>query len=425
MRVLIVGSGGREHSLAWKISQSPLVEKIYCAPGNDGIAQHAECVDIAATDVEKLLRLAKRNDIDLTVPGTEDCLSAGLTDLFEEAGLKVSGPSKAAAELESSKVFAKRLMRKHGIPTAEFRVFNEAATAKEYARELGPPLVVKADGLAKGKGVIVCKTLEQVLESIDRIVVAKEFGEAGKRVIVEEHLEGEEVSILALTDGRTILPLPTCQDHKPVYDGDEGPNTGGMGAYSPAPIVTDELESRIEREILVPTIHAMRAERRPFKGVLYAGLMITERGPKVLEFNVRFGDPEAQPLLMRMKGDLVPALVAVAERKLHDSTLKWDDKAAVCVVMASGGYPGSYRKGFEISGLDEALKMEDVMVFHSGTKLQNGRFVTNGGRVLGVTALGTDIEDAIRHAYEAVGLIHFEGAHFRKDIGAKALARLP
>jgi len=424
MKILIVGSGGREHALAWKIAQSSLADRIYCAPGNAGIAQIAECVDIEATDVDKLLRFAKAEGIGLTIPGTEECLSAGLTDRFEKAGLKVSGPTKAAAELESSKVFAKRLMRKHGIPTAEFRIFVEHRRAREYATELGPPMVVKADGLAKGKGVIVCESTDEALEAIDRIMVKREFGDAGKTVIVEECLVGEEVSILALTDGRAIVPLPTSQDHKAIYDGDKGPNTGGMGAYSPAPVVTDELAARIEREILIPTVHAMRVERKPFKGVLYAGLMITKRGPQVLEYNVRFGDPEAQPLLMRMNGDLVPTLLGVAEGKLESSSVDWDKRAAVCVVMASGGYPGSYEKGKEITGLEKASEMDAVMVFHAGTAADNGKFVTNGGRVLGVTALGADVKSAIARAYEAVGTIHFEGAHYRKDIGAKALDKL-
>lgn len=424
MKVLIVGSGGREHALAWKIRQSPLVDEVYCAPGNAGIAQLAECVDIAATDVEKLLRFAKAERIGLTVPGSEESLSAGLTDLFENAGLKVCGPTKAAAELESSKVFAKKLMRKHGIPTAEFRIFVEPEGAREYAKGIGAPLVVKADGLAKGKGVMVCATADEAMEAIDRVMVRKEFGDAGKRLIIEECLAGEEVSILALTDGRALVPLPTSQDHKAAYDGDKGPNTGGMGAYSPAPVVTEELAARIEEEILIPTIHAMRVERRPFKGVLYAGLMITKRGPQVLEYNVRFGDPEAQPLFMRIKGDLVPILLGVAEGKLESSTVEWDERAAVCVVMASGGYPGSYEKGIEIAGLEKASEMEGVMVFHAGTASRDGAFITNGGRVLGVTALGADIESAIHRAYEAVGVIHFDGAHFRKDIGAKALERL-
>ena len=401
-----------------------MVDKVYCAPGNAGIAQLAECVDIAATDVEKLLRFAKAEGIGLTVPGSEECLSAGLTDLFEDAGLNVCGPTKSAAELESSKVFAKKLMRKHGIPTAEFRIFVEPEAAREYAKGIGAQLVVKADGLAKGKGVMVCATMDEAMEAIDRVMVRKEFGDAGKRLIIEECLAGEEVSILALTDGRALVPLPTSQDHKAVYDGDKGPNTGGMGAYSPAPVVTEELAARIEEEILIPTIHAMRVERKPLKGVLYAGLMITKRGPQVLEYNVRFGDPEAQPLFMRMKGDLVPILMGVAERKLEGPTMEWDGRAAVCVVMASGGYPGTYKKGIEIAGLEQASQMEGVMVFHAGTASRDGGFVTNGGRVLGVTALGTDIESAIRRAYEAVGVIHFDGAHFRKDIGARALERL-
>jgi len=424
MKILVVGSGGREHALVWKLAQSPMVEKIYCAPGNPGIAEHAECLDIKADDIRALREFARDNKIDLTVVGPEDPLAAGITDEFESAGLKIFGPSRRAAELEASKVFCKSLLRKHGIPTAEFRRFDDAGDAAAYVKSQPAPLVVKADGLARGKGVLVCHTTEEALDAVKMIMVEKEFGDAGSEVVVEEFLTGEEASILAFTDGSTIAPLDSSQDHKPIFDGDKGPNTGGMGAYSPAPVITPEMFRRIEREILVPIVHAMNKDNRPYKGILYAGLMITKVGPKVLEFNVRFGDPETQPILVRMKNDLAPVLLAVAEGKLEEASLEWDPRPAVCVVMASGGYPGSYEKGKEITGLDECKAMEDVVVFHAGTAVQDGKLVTNGGRVLGITALGDGIEAARARAYEAVAKIKFEGAQYRTDIGAKAVGRM-
>ena len=424
MKVLVVGGGGREHTLAWKIAQSPRVEKVYCAPGNAGTAQIAENVDIPADEVMALAKFATREKIDLTVVGPEAPLVAGIVDRFEAHGLPIFGPTQRAAELEGSKVFAKHIMRKHAIPTAHYDVFETVDAAEDHIRHADFPLVIKADGLAAGKGVTVCRSRPEAFEAINRVMKEKVFGEAGNRVVIEECLVGEEASILALTDGRTIVPLPTSQDHKPVFDGDRGPNTGGMGAYSPAPVITPEQYSRIEREILIPIVHAMNAEDRRYRGVIYAGLMLTDDGPKVLEFNVRFGDPETQPILFRLDTDIVPVLRAIAVGNLQDANLEWDPRPAVCVVMASGGYPGPYEKGKPISGLDEVAKMDDVMVFHAGTALVDGQVVTAGGRVLGVTAKGDDIPAAIERAYEAVRRISFEGAHYRTDIGAKALKHL-
>jgi phosphoribosylamine--glycine ligase len=440
MKILVVGGGGREHALVWKIAQSPLVKKIYCAPGNPGISELAECVNIPAEEIKGLCEFAKKQKIDLTVVGPEDPLVLGIVDVFTKAGLRIFGPTARAAEIEGSKVFAKTLMRKYGIPAAEFRTFEVSSEQEEeekevkkekakqppqdvidYIKSLEPPVVVKADGLAKGKGAIVCPSLHEAIDAVDRIMVKKEFGESGNRIVVEEFLTGEEVSVLALTDGKTIMPLEPAQDHKPIYDGDKGPNTGGMGAYSPVPIVTPELAKRIDREILVPTVHAMNRQNRPYRGVLYAGLMLTPSGPKVLEYNARFGDPETQPILVRMKSDLVPLLLGVTEEKLEEMNIEWDPRPAVCVVMASAGYPGKYEKGKEITGTDTLKGVRDVFVFHAGTALKDGKVVTNGGRVLGVTALGEDIGWARVAAYEAVKKIKFQGVQFRTDIGAKAL----
>jgi len=423
MKVLIVGGGGREHALAWKIAQSPKVTKLYAAPGNAGIAAVAECVDIPPDEVQALLKFALRESIDLTVVGPEAPLVAGIVDRFEAHGLPIFGPSQRAAELEGSKVFAKHILRKHGIPTAHYDVFDTVDAAEEHIRKAPLPLVVKADGLAAGKGVTVCHRREEALEAIARIMKERVFGDAGNRVVIEQCLFGEEASILALTDGRTIVPLPTSQDHKRVNDNDEGPNTGGMGAYSPAPVVTEEQAARIEREILIPIVHAMNAEERRYKGVIYAGIMMTDDGPRVLEFNVRFGDPETQPILFRLRGDLVPVINSIAHGNLAEAALDWDPRPAVCVVIASGGYPGHYEKGKVIKGLDKAAAMPDVAVFHAGTALKNGKVVTAGGRVVGVTARGDDIQAAIARAYEAVKLIQFPGMHYRTDIGARALRR--
>ena len=423
MKVLVVGGGGREHALAWKIAQSERVERVYCAPGNAGIAEQAECVDISAEDLDGLLKFAKDEAIGLTVVGPEAPLVAGIVDAFAEEGLKVFGPSGKAAELEGSKVFAKKLMKRNGIPTADFKVFDNREAAAARVELAAMPIVVKADGLAAGKGVIVCKTKEEALDAVDLIMCERKFGSAGDQVIIEECLIGEEASILVFTDGKTLAVMPTSQDHKPIYDGDQGPNTGGMGAYSPAPVITDKLSRQIERDILIPTVDAMKKERRPYRGVLYAGLMITSDGPKVLEYNVRFGDPETQPILMRLKSDLVPVLEAVADRRLDQAELEWRDEPAVCVVMASGGYPGSYEKGKPVSGLDHANAMPDVHVFHAGTAKAGPDVVTSGGRVLGVTAFGSDVQQAINKAYAATAVISFEGAQYRRDIGAKALGR--
>jgi len=425
MNVLIIGSGGREHALAWKIGQSPRVDRVFVAPGNAGTAADAENVDIAADDFPTLIKFAKENQVALTVVGPEAPLAAGVVDAFEAEQLRVFGPSKAAAELEASKVVCKDLLRVADVPTAEYWTFGAADPAIKFLREREDvPVVVKADGLAAGKGVIVCDGRDQAVDAVNRIACDKEFGRAGDRFVIEERLHGEEASVLAITDGRTLLTLQPAQDHKPAGDGDKGPNTGGMGAYCPAPLVDDEMLHWIERHVLVPTVHAMKRSRRPFRGVLYAGLMITNQGPKVLEYNVRFGDPEAQPLLMRLKTDLVDVLEAAVDRRLAElDPLEWDPRPSVCVVMASEGYPGSYTKGHPIRGLEEAAKVPDVKVFHAGTAMADGRTVTAGGRVLGVTALGDSIAKAKLQAYTAVKCIRWDGAWCRKDISDKALSQ--
>lgn len=423
MRVLVVGSGGREHALVWKLAQSKKVDKLFCAPGNPGTAKLAENVPVQPDNLVGLLHLARHEKIDFTIVGPEDPLSRGIVDRFTQRGHPIFGPTQRAARLESSKVFSRKLCKHHAIPGAEFGTFTDPEAARKYVREHGTPIVVKADGLAKGKGVYVCRSTQEANTAIEDILVKKLFGDAGNEVVVEECLKGEEASVLAFTDGRNIYAMESAQDHKPAYDGDKGPNTGGMGAYSPAPVVTREVQARIEREVLVPTVHAMNAEECPYRGVLYAGLMITRNGPKVLEFNVRFGDPETQPILVRLKSDLLDVLVAVTKGDLDKVTLEWEARPAVCVVMASGGYPGSYEKGKEITGLDEVARMKDVVVFHAGTAEKDGHVTTNGGRVLGVTALGKSVGDAKQRAYEAVKLIHFEGAHYRTDIADKAVTR--
>nr|WP_147872685.1 phosphoribosylamine--glycine ligase [Stieleria maiorica] len=428
MKVLVVGNGGREHALAWKLGQSPKVTEVFVAPGNAGTAIEATNVDIAATDVDDLVQFAKQHAIDLTVVGPEAPLVLGLVDALEEAGLRVFGPTAAAAELEGSKVFCKNLLHTADIPTADYRTFRNADDASRYIKDKYSeptdqvPVVVKADGLAAGKGVIVCETRSDALQAIDRIAGQKEFGEAGNELIIEEKLIGQEASVLAITDGETIISLPAAQDHKPAYDGDTGPNTGGMGAYCPTPIVDEAMFAKIESDVLVPVVHAMKRARKPFKGVLYAGLMLTAAGPKVLEFNVRFGDPECQPLLMRLKSDLFDVLVAAADGKLSEiEPLEWDDRPSLCVVMASEGYPGSYEKGRVITGLEDAAEVEDVKVFHAGTTTVDGNVVNAGGRVLGVTAIGNTISAAKLKAYTAVQKIRWPGAWCRKDISDKAL----
>lgn len=422
MKVLLVGSGGREHAIAWKLSQSKKLQKLYIAPGNPGTKQYGENVSIADNDILGLVEFAKSKKIDLAVIGPEDPLSAGIVDAMEKAGIMAFGPSKAAAQLEADKAFAKQVMRANSIPTAEGRTFDNFEDAKAYIATRDEPVVVKAAGLAKGKGVFVCDDPAQAILAAERIMVGNMFGDAGKTVVVEDKLLGQEASILAFVDGRSIYVMESAQDHKPIGDGDTGDNTGGMGAYSPAPVVTDKLMNQIVREVLVPTVDGMNRNETPYKGVLYAGMMLTQGGPRVLEFNARFGDPETQPILMRLKSDLLTVLVAVCKGTLGDITLQWDARPAICVVMSSGGYPGDYEKGKVISGLEEAAKLKDVMVFHAGTAEKDGRVVTAGGRVLGVTAMGNTIADAKAKAYEAVKLISFEGAYYRKDIADKAIA---
>ncbi len=423
MRVLVVGSGGREHALIWKLKQSPRIKQLFAAPGNAGIAELAECADLGASEVRRLADFAAKRGIDLTVVGPELPLTLGIVDEFESRGLRIFGTNQRAAILEGSKVFAKRLMKKYKIPTGFFQTFYRVEDAKRYIQDVGAPIVVKADGLASGKGAIVCQTVKEALDAIKIIMEDRVFGDAGEKVVVEEFLSGEEASFLAFTDGETVLPMASSQDHKAVFDDDKGPNTGGMGAYSPAPVVTDEVHRKIMEQVMIPTVKAMAAEGRPYRGVLYAGLMIKGGEPKTLEFNARFGDPEAQPLLMRMESDLLPVLEAVVDRRLHEADIHWRPEPAVCVVMAAGGYPGAHAKGKAISGLRAAARLKDVVVFHAGTALSGGKVVTSGGRVLGVTALGKDVPDAIARAYRAVEKIRWEGAHYRTDIGRKGLGR--
>ena len=423
MRVLVIGSGGRENALVWKISQSKLVDKVFCAPGNGGIAELAECVNIKADDINGLLKFALDKKIDLTVVGPEIPLVVGIVGKFQEKKLKIFGPSKFASQLEGSKVFAKEFMVRNNIPTAKFRSFIDSLNARDYVDEVGPPLVIKADGLAAGKGVIICQTEAEAEAAIDLIMEKKVFKEAGIQVVIEECLEGEEASILAISDGEDFVVLESSQDHKRIFDNDQGPNTGGMGAYSPAPIVSEDLKKEIAQKILRPVIDGMKKEGHKFCGVLYAGLMITKEGPKVLEFNVRFGDPETQAILPRLKSDLVEIIFAALDGKLADFKLEWDSRPCVCVVMAAGGYPGAYQKNKPISGLEKAKELKDIVVFHAGTKLEKGEILTSGGRVLGVTGLGQNIKEAIANTYKAVEKIYFEEAHCRKDIGAKAIGR--
>jgi phosphoribosylamine---glycine ligase len=420
MKILVVGSGGREHTLVWKIAQSPDVKKIYCAPGNAGISELADCVSIDATDIRGLLKFADDKHIDLTVVGPEVPLSLGIVDQFKNKGLKIFGPSQKAAEIESSKIFSKYLMEKYKIPTAKYENFDVYDKAEEYVKSISAPLVVKADGLAAGKGAIVCFTKEEALDSLNKLMVQRIFGEAGAKVVIEEYLQGEEVSILAFTDGTNIQPLIPAQDHKPILDGDKGPNTGGMGAYAPAVFVDDNMFQQIQKQILEPTIKGMALEDRPYRGVLYAGLIMTKQGPKVIEYNCRFGDPETQVILPLIKGDIVPFLTGCAEGDIKNLKIGLSAQFAVCVVLASGGYPNEYEKGKKILGLGNDFGNE-VFNFHAGTKTLNDNCLTNGGRVLGVTALGNNIKQAINRAYSTVGKIAFDGAYYRKDIGYKAL----
>jgi len=423
MKVLVIGGGGREHALVWKIAQSPMVEQVFCAPGNPGTALLAQNVEIAVDDLEGLLAFAKSENVELTVVGPELPLSMGLVDLFEEHGLKVFGARKNAAIIEASKAFSKDLMQKYQVPTAAYGVFTEVEPAISFIDNTGIPIVIKADGLAAGKGVIIAQSREEAVAAVTDMLSGNAFGAAGSRVVVEEFLRGEEASFLAFTDGERIIPLASAQDHKAVFDGDLGPNTGGMGAYSPAPVVTPAIHEKAMAEVMRRTVDGMAAEGRPYRGVLYAGLMIDGDNVKTLEFNARFGDPECQPLLMRMKSDIVPILMAVALGDLSGIEIEWHDKAAVCVVLAAQGYPGDYPKGDKIAGLDEAAKIEELVVFHAGTRAAEEGVVTNGGRVLGVTALGDTVQEAIARAYQGVALVSWPGMQFRRDIGAKAMNR--
>ncbi len=422
--VLLVGGGGREHALAWKLAQSPGLGRLIAAPGNPGIAAHARCVPVKDTALDELVALARQERPDLVVVGPEAPLAMGLADRLRAAGFPVFGGSAAAARLESSKAFAKDLMARHRIPTARFETFRDAAAARAFCRKLGAPLVVKADGLAAGKGVLICRSLEEADAAVARCLEARAFGDSGLTVVVEEFLEGEEASFFALSDGTAVLPLAAAQDHKTVWDGDRGPNTGGMGAYSPAPVMDPAMEARVMAEIVRPTIAAMAAEGTPYTGVLYVGLMITREGPKVIEFNCRFGDPECQVLMPRLEEDVLALLLAAATGKGLPPSLAWSRRTSVCVVMASAGYPGSHETGKAITGLEEAAAQPGVTIFHAGTARAGGALVTAGGRVLGVQALGDDVAAAIRNAYAAVERIRFDGAHYRRDIGHHALRRL-
>lgn len=421
MKVLVIGSGGREHALVWKLSQSPRVNKIFCAPGSAAIGELAELVEIAPDQVQRLADFAAREKIDLTVVGPELPLTLGIADVFAAHGLKLFGPNRAAAQLEGSKVFAKELLQENRIPTASFGAFTDASLAKQYLARQLPPFVVKADGLAAGKGVLICANRDDAEAAIDEILVQKSFGQAGEKIVIEEFLEGEEASFMALTDGEHILPLATSQDHKRVFDNDQGPNTGGMGAYSPAPVVTPPIQNRVLNEILIPLLGGLTKRKICYRGLIYVGLMITRKGPKVLEFNVRFGDPECQPIMMRLKSDLVPLLEATIDGRLDEFQPQWYDDAAVCVVLCARGYPGSYGKGSEIHGLEKLKHWKKGFVFHAGTTKSIDRWLTSGGRVLGVTARGTNIAEAVREAYHGVREISWDGMHYRTDIGHRAL----
>lgn len=417
MKILVVGGGGREHTILWKLAQSPRKPKLYCAPGNGGISKIAQCVNIGATEIEKMVEFAKKEAMDLVVVAPDDPLALGMVDALEAAGIRAFGPNRAAAVIEASKAFSKELMKKYGIPTADYATFSDAEEALRYVQTAEIPLVVKASGLALGKGVLICKTRQQAEDAVRQIMVDKAFGAAGETVVIEEFLEGPEISVLTFTDSHTILPMASAQDHKRARDNDEGLNTGGMGTFSPSKQYTPKVQEQVEREIIFPTLDALNAEGRPFKGVIFFGLMLTQKGPKLLEYNARFGDPEAQSVLFRMKNDLLEIFEAVIDERLQEIQLEFEDGAAVCVVMASGGYPEHYEKGKEITGLEDVSP--EVMVFHAGTKLENGKFYTSGGRVLGVVAKGEDIQAARKIAYENVEKIHFEGAQYRKDIGIK------
>lgn len=419
MKVLLVGSGGREHAIVWKLKQSPRIEKIYCAPGNAGIAQDAQCVNIGAMEIEKLVEFAKTEGIDFTIIGMDDPLVAGVVDAFQAEGLRVFGPRKNAAIIEGSKSFSKDLMKKYNIPTAKYEVFDNYDAAKAYVLQQDMPIVIKADGLALGKGVLICATVEEAIAGLGEIMLDKKFGASGNTVVIEEFLVGPEVSVLSFCDGKTVVPMVSAQDHKRALDGDKGLNTGGMGTFSPSKMYTPELAESCMKEIFQPSLDAMAKEGREFVGILYFGLMFTKDGMKVIEYNARFGDPETQVILPRLKTDLIEIMEACVDGKLDQINIEWYDNAAVCVVEASGGYPESYEKGYTITGLEEIKNREDIVVFHAGTKMQDGKFVTNGGRVLGITGIGKNLDEAIKIAYQGVEIVDFDKKHFRHDIGVK------
>jgi phosphoribosylamine--glycine ligase len=424
MKIFVIGNGGREHALIWKISQSPRVAKIYCAPGSAAIGELAECVAINPEQIDQLAAFAEKAKIDLTVVGPELPLTLGIADLFESRHLRIFGPNKAAAQLEGSKAFAKEMLHANNIPTAAFGTFTDAVSAKEYLAQQKSPYVIKADGLAAGKGVLICASRQEAEAAIDEILVRKAFGAAGDKVVIEEFLDGEEASFMVLTDGEHVLPLASSQDHKRVFDNDQGPNTGGMGAYSPAPIVTPEMHERILREVLAPLLAGLKKKQIHYRGVVYVGLMIGKDGPKVLEFNARFGDPECQPIMMRLKSDLIPLLDAAIDGKLNEVMAEWHDQPALCVVLTAKGYPGAYDKGKEIHGLNSLKDWPDGFVFHAGTAKEKDRWRTTGGRVLGVTARGKNIASAVENVYGAVGKISWDGMHYRKDIAQRALKKV-
>lgn len=418
MKVLVIGSGGREHAIIWKLSQSRVVDRIYCAPGNAGISEIAECIEVESKNLSAFVDFVKYEWIDLTVVGPEEPLAKGIVDLFLKEGRKIIGPTKAGAQIEGSKVFAKEFMKRYKIPTANYQVFNSYTYAEEYIRLKGAPIVIKADGLAAGKGVFIAKTHDEAMDALKLIMKEKLFGPAGDRVVIEEYLQGQEVSYLVFTDGKTIVPMVTSKDHKRLLDNDEGPNTGGMGTFSPNSIITPELEKEILETVIQPTIMGLRAEGIIYKGILYAGLMIVNGKPYVLEFNCRFGDPETQVILPRLETDIIDIFMSISEQRLSKVNVKWKDGASLCVILASHGYPGTYKKGIPISGLEMVKRLKDVMVFHSGTGFdEEGKIVTDGGRVLGITALGEDLKDARNKVYNAIELIHFDGMQYRKDIG--------
>ncbi len=419
MKVLVVGGGGREHTIVWKLSQSPKITKLYCAPGNGGISGIAECVPIKAMDLDTIVTFSKENKVDMVVVAPDDPLAAGLVDKLTEAGIRAFGPVKAAAIIEGSKAFSKDLMKKYNIPTAGYMVFDNCSEALQYLDTSSAPIVVKADGLALGKGVIIAQTIQEAKDAVNGMMKDKVFGDAGSRIVIEEFIQGPEVSILAFTDGNTIVPMVSSQDHKRAFDNDQGPNTGGMGTFSPSPLYDEKLADYCMKEVFMPTVEAMNKEGRKFKGVLYFGLMITKDGPKVLEYNARFGDPETQVVLPRLKTDLLEIFEAIIDEKLSEINIEWDDNSAVCVIAASGGYPGKYATGIEINGIDKAEENNETIVFHAGTSCKDGKCYTAGGRVLGVTAVESTMDKAIQKAYAGIAKIQFEGMHYRKDIGRK------